>query len=51
MDAVTDGVPLDRNIAGDAVKLDGAVHRRIRAGDPQVAVLVFQDKQGDVRIA
>ena len=48
IDAVKDGVPFDRDIAGDSVEFDGAVHRRIRAGDAQVAVFVFQGKQGDV---
>ena len=50
INSVVDDIPLDRNIAGDSVELDGAVHRRIRAGDAQVAVFVFQDKQGDVRL-
>ena len=50
IDSVTDGVPIDRDIAGDSVERDGTVHRRIRAGDAQVAVFVFQDKQGDVRL-
>ena len=50
IDPVVDDAPLDRRLAGDSVELDGAVHRRIRAGDAQVAVFVFQDKQGDVRL-
>lgn len=43
-DGVMDDISLDGNGAGESVILEGTVYQRIRAGDAQVSVFVFQGK-------
>ena len=49
---VMDDIPIDGCFADDfAAGFDDAVQHRVRAGDAQVSVFVFQGEQGFVRIA
>ena len=43
---IFDDVSIDLHPAGESAALDGAVHGRIRAGHPQIAVFVLECEQG-----